>query len=100
MSKPVKYIATIEAEWIDPKVQLPPGEETGWFSPNIWLALRDGSVVQGCCLHKSKCATYPEPGPHSWFAENTQIDPAMVVAWMPFIVPTYNAKPRRIRSAQ
>jgi len=39
-------------KWIDVRKRLPPGEETGWFSPRVWVALKDGTVGQGECMHR------------------------------------------------
>lgn len=72
---------------------LPPDPNGGWFSPTVWLAISDGRVLAGQCLHK-----YDAPI-HDWFA----IDPAddnskalncfgdelSVIAWMPFAVPDH-----------
>lgn len=72
---------------------LPPDPEGGWFSPMVWLALSDGRVVPGQCLHKSDYEQYDSPV-HDWFIEKdgnscSLGDEAQVIAWMPFAGPDH-----------
>lgn len=72
---------------------LPPDPTGGWFSPTVWLALLDGRVIPGQCLHKSADAKFDAPV-HAWFCEKDGLsmqldDDEVVVAWMPFAVPDH-----------
>ena len=85
--------ATLRLNWNPVPETLPPGAETHWFSPTVWLALSDGRVAPGQCLHRVKGATYNAPV-HSWFIEDggrsvMLSDGITVIAWMPFAVPDH-----------
>lgn len=72
---------------------LPPDPIGGWFSPTVWLALQDGRVIPGQCLHKNADVQFDAPV-HSWFGEkdgkSVQLgDDEIVIAWMPFAVPDH-----------
>lgn len=60
-------------QWIKPESPetLPPGASAHWFSPDVWLALSDGQVVMGCCLHRTADATHDELV-HDWFANHPE----------------------------
>lgn len=85
--------AQLYLKWNPVPQSLPPGAETHWFSPQVWLALSDGSVHPGQCLHASKGSEYD--GPHDWFIDTKEgsvsigCNGAKVVAWMPFAVPDH-----------
>ncbi len=82
---------SLSLQWNPVPQTLPPDPDGGWFSPTVWLALSDGRVVQGRCLHKSPNATYDAPV-HAWFEDHRQLpDSIKVVAWMPFAVPDFPA---------
>lgn len=78
----------LQLEWSPVPQTLPPDPHGGWFSPKVWLALSDGTVSPGECLHAKKGSDFLV---HSWFANNQQIeeDKVQVVAWMPFAVPDH-----------
>lgn len=93
----VKGAATLPLRWNRVPDSLPPDPEGGWFSPVVWLALSDGTVEMGTCLHKRPDAKHDAPV-HDWFIENKAIEclkhergnPALhVVAWMPFAKPDH-----------
>lgn len=72
---------------------LPPDPDGGWFSPTVWLALSDGRVMPGRCLHKKETSECEAPV-RDWFIEedgkSCQIDKVVdVLAWMPFAVPNH-----------
>lgn len=72
---------------------LPPDPDGEWFSPTVWLALSDGRVAPGECLHKKSTAKYDDPV-HDWFIEkdgkSCQLGRGVdVLAWMPFAVPDH-----------
>lgn len=77
---------------------LPPDPHGGWFSPMVWLALSDGRVLMGQCLHKKDDAEYDAPV-HDWFAVNPENgtlqaincfgEDLYVIAWMPLAVPDH-----------
>ena len=84
-------------KWNRVPQSIPPGKEDGFFSPEVWLALSDGSVYMGKCLHKSPGHTYDGPV-HSWFAQKDgqsmhldcdAFNGAHVVAWMPPATPDH-----------
>lgn len=71
---------------------LPPGDASR-FSPIVWLALDDGRVVPGQCLHKKATATY-KASVHSWFIEPTDGQRSQQyigepLAWMLIVPPLY-----------
>jgi hypothetical protein len=85
---------SLPLQWHPITESLPPDPDgPGWWSPDVWLALSDGTVESGKCLHKSPQATYKAPV-HDWFIGDTQLCAARprgvkVVAWMPFAVPDF-----------
>lgn len=70
---------------------LPPRVNQDW-SDRIWVALSNGKVAIGKCLHHEEGAVAKTPV-HSWFTDDSYIDPDeddfYVVAWMPFAVPDH-----------
>lgn len=80
---------TFFLRWYPVPQTLPPDPDGGWFSPYVWLALSDGTVRRGQCLHKKADAEYADPV-HDWFLDDEQIgDGVHVLAWMPFAVPDH-----------
>lgn len=80
---------TLALRWLPVPETLPPDPCGGWFSPEVWLALSNGTVRRGKCLHKSAGETFPEPV-HSWFVNDGMLhETIQVVAWMPFAVPDH-----------
>jgi len=80
---------TIALPWQSVPQSLPPDPHCGGFSPDVWLALSDGTVHSGQCLHKKPDANYDAPV-HDWFIENRQLDVGLkVIAWMPFAKPDF-----------
>lgn len=84
---------TLYLPWNYISESIPPGAETHWFSPKVWLALSDGRVMPGQCLHKMKNAIYDGPV-HSWFIFQEDGGPGLqlsegidVIAWIPFAKP-------------
>jgi hypothetical protein len=76
-------------QWRPVPASLPPDPEANWFSPEVWLALTDGRVVRGMCLHRVKNAQYDAPV-HGWFEGNEALDDGVgVLAWMPFATPDF-----------
>lgn len=90
----------MKTNWIKPvsPETLPPGAERHWLSPDVWLALSDGQVVRGHCLHRQASATHPELV-HTWFAIHPEHgssslgcdfwNGATVVAWALFDAPAH-----------
>jgi hypothetical protein len=80
---------TLALHWQPVPKTLPPNPDGHRFSPDVWLALSDGTVKRGNCLHRDADATYPDPV-HSWFVDGSQLDERLsVVAWMPLAVPDH-----------
>lgn len=80
---------SLPLQWQPVPQSLPPDPDGNWFSPMVWLALSDGRVVQGQCLHRCKDAQYDAPV-HAWFEGQRQLpDSIKVVAWMPFATPDF-----------
>lgn len=80
---------TFQLRWYPVPQTLPPDPDGGWFSPYVWLALSDGTVRRGQCLHKKRDALHSDPV-HDWFVDDEQLDHALhVLAWMPFAVPDH-----------
>lgn len=89
-------LPSLPLEWHPVPQSLPPDPEGGWFSPDVWLALSDGRVVQGNCLHRSEDATYDAPV-HAWFEGRCQLPESIkVIAWMPFATPDFPAHLRHL----
>ncbi len=67
---------------------LPPKrEDSDRWSQRVWLALPDGSVVEGDCLFAYPDATHGH-AVHTWFVDRCQLD-ADPIAWIPFAVPDH-----------
>lgn len=97
MPQVLAVIGTMQSallQWQSVPESLPPDPDgPGWWSPDVWLALSDGTVERGKCLHKSPRATYAAPV-HDWFLDNVQLCAARakgvrVIAWMPFAKPDH-----------
>lgn len=93
VSQNTKVKVTLRLEWYPVPKTLPPDPVGGWFSPIVWLALSNGEVKPGSCLHRIAGAKYKGPV-HSWFTEeedgSTQLTGKVkVVAWMPFATPDH-----------
>ena len=54
-----------QLSWRSVEDELPEGD---FYSPKIFVCLSNGMVFMGCCLHKSKDATYSAKV-HDWFLE-------------------------------
>ncbi len=71
---------------------LPPDPGGGWFSPYVWFALKNGKVVKGRVLHKSKEATYEETY-HDVFLSDEfggrQHDGDNIIAWSEITAPKF-----------
>lgn len=94
----MSQLTTVRLDWQPVPETLPPDAEGNWFSPQVWLALSDGRVVQGKCLHRCRNATYAE-AVHDWFIgeDNASVDDDVsVVAWMPFAVPGHPGTMKRL----
>ncbi len=84
--------------WNNVPESLPPDPSGGWFSPIVWLALSDGRVLPGQCLHNIETEKHDSPV-HDWFVEladgnSHQLDKGVaVIAWMPFAVPNHPHEP-------
>lgn len=88
-------LPSLPLQWQAVPQSLPPDPDGNWFSPEVWLALSDGRVVRGMCLHRAKGATYAAPV-HAWFEGSRQIDDDIeVIAWMPFAVPDFPELPKQ-----
>ena len=93
-------LPSLPLEWLPVPQSLPPDPDGNWFSPEVWLALSDGRVVRGQCLHRCKDATYDSPV-HAWFEGQRQLPESIeVLAWMPFATPDFpvNLRHRAIKS--
>lgn len=95
-------LPSLPLEWQPVPQSLPPDPDGNWFSPEVWLALSDGRVVEGKCLHRCKGATYDAPV-HAWFDGQRQLPKSIeVIAWMPFATPDFPAdlRHRAIKSGR
>lgn len=85
---------TLPLNWNPVPETLPPNPDN-FFSPRVWLALSDGRVSVGCCLHHEAGVISKRPV-HAWFVDDEELDEdggVTVVAWMPFAVPDH---PQRV----
>lgn len=92
-----------DLHWFTPEEQLPEDLGGGYFSPDIWLALSDGRVVVGQCLHKNKESTTTALV-HSWFykyedGSTHQLEKSVdVLWWAAFTTPTFPVKRTKFRT--
>lgn len=93
-SKPATPARDASPEWIPVSESLPPASIGSLFSDDtlsdmVWLALSNGQVIQGYCLHCDPGATKGGPA-HTWRVGNRQIDGEITVeAWMPIVAPNH-----------
>lgn len=92
-SAPADVGISLALLWRPVPETLPPDPTGGWFSPTVWIALRDGRVIPGQCLHKNAEVQFDAPV-RAWFREDNgrsvQLgDDEVVIAWMPFAVPDH-----------
>ena len=86
-------------KWNNIPDTMPPGD-AGRFSPRVWLALPDGKVMPGTCLH----SVAGEPAAHaSWHLEPMDGQPChqtkmVPVAWAVIVSPAHPSKAKVIRS--
>ena len=82
-------------DWINISTQVPPTNERGW-TPLLWLALDDGTVVAGEGLYCPGWAT----GAHDWFTGGKQLSiehpGSKVIAWQTLIPPAHPSIAARI----